>query len=420
MASVSKRKWTHNGKEKEAWAVRYYDAKGKHCQKTFKLKKEADAFQRKVETELSDGTHMSRSDGSLLRDACDEFLKLQEDRVKRKAIGNDRYLNIKTTIDRNVIPILGHKKAHAVTSVDMEDWFRTVVRDHGLAPTTAKERMGDVDMLFTFCRRRGYTKINPVPDAIKEIGRIPRVKVETFKVSQVKHLLELLEERPRYAVEIAGFDQPKKGLAIAGHSRQGGPQKRAYAIFRCMVHIAAFMALRVSEIRALRRHNVDFERKIIMVRHGLDGNNKLKGPKTAAGVRNVPMPDHIAVMIKDVLAEHYVENELEFIFATRGGLPIPMPDFRQWWYLLLDRAGLYRKGEKKQFHFHALRHFATSMWTSANLPPAVAAALAGHSHFDTTLGIYTHVVDDGDARGSATIEGMSLRLIAPIVPPVTH
>lgn len=412
MASVSKRKWKYNGIEREAWAVRFFDAKGKHCQKTFERKKDADKFKQQVERDLSDGTHVSRSDGVLIRVACDEFMRLQEDRMRRGSIGRGRYVNMKKTIDLNVVPILGHRKLHDVTAVDVEDWFRVLTREHGLSAHTARGRLADLNLLFMFGRRRGYLKVNPAPDAIKEIGSIPHVKVDTFSVSQVRTLLSLLEERPRYEIAIPGFEQPRKGITIEAFKREGGPQKRAYAIFRCMVHIAAFCGLRVSEIRSLRVSNVDLIQRVIRVRHSLDGWNNLKGPKTRAGIRDVPMPEHIADMVQEIIAEHYVQNDLELIFATRGGRPVPMPDFRLWWYYLLKRAGLYREEGGKQFHFHALRHFATSSWIASNLPPQIAANLAGHSHFDTTLGIYTHIVDEGDRRGMLTIEDMSKRLTA--------
>lgn len=39
MASVAKRKWTHNGFTKEAWMVRYVDPRGSRRGKTFELKR---------------------------------------------------------------------------------------------------------------------------------------------------------------------------------------------------------------------------------------------------------------------------------------------------------------------------------------------------------------------------------------------
>ena len=42
MASVAKRKWTYQGKERAAWVVRYVDRLGARRSETFKTMKEAD------------------------------------------------------------------------------------------------------------------------------------------------------------------------------------------------------------------------------------------------------------------------------------------------------------------------------------------------------------------------------------------
>ena len=59
MASVAKRKWTYQGKAREAWVVRYKDRGGAHRSRQFDLKKDADAYKRKVENELEAGTHVA-------------------------------------------------------------------------------------------------------------------------------------------------------------------------------------------------------------------------------------------------------------------------------------------------------------------------------------------------------------------------
>src|SRR5579862_5410584 len=59
MATVTKRTWEHQGKTKAAWSVRYFDRTGSRRGKTFELKKDADAYRRKVENEVEAGMHIA-------------------------------------------------------------------------------------------------------------------------------------------------------------------------------------------------------------------------------------------------------------------------------------------------------------------------------------------------------------------------
>jgi integrase len=56
--SVRKRTWkTAAGDERHAWIVDYSDQAGKRRMKTFRLKKEADAFETTSRFEITQGTH---------------------------------------------------------------------------------------------------------------------------------------------------------------------------------------------------------------------------------------------------------------------------------------------------------------------------------------------------------------------------
>lgn len=58
--SVRKREWTTpKGEQKSAWVVDYTDMAGKRRLKTFKLKKQADAFALTASVEVRDGTHVA-------------------------------------------------------------------------------------------------------------------------------------------------------------------------------------------------------------------------------------------------------------------------------------------------------------------------------------------------------------------------
>ncbi len=57
MASIRKRNWTSGGMKREAWVVDYFDQNGKRHLKTFRRKKDGDAFLVKARHEVAEGVH---------------------------------------------------------------------------------------------------------------------------------------------------------------------------------------------------------------------------------------------------------------------------------------------------------------------------------------------------------------------------
>src|SRR5262245_34106884 len=106
--SVRKRIWkTSTGETKEAWIVNYRDkAKGgARVQRTFHLKKEADAFIVDMKGELRDGIHIARSRSVTVADAGKEWIKTAELNVERGTVENYR-----AVLNCHIVPYIGHEK----------------------------------------------------------------------------------------------------------------------------------------------------------------------------------------------------------------------------------------------------------------------------------------------------------------------
>ncbi|HEY8006975.1 MAG TPA: hypothetical protein VIE66_09320 [Methylocella sp.] len=74
--SIRKRTWkTARGEAKEAWVVDYTDQGGKRRLKTFKKKKEADAFETKAQFEITQGTHTPDSARITVAEAAEKWLE---------------------------------------------------------------------------------------------------------------------------------------------------------------------------------------------------------------------------------------------------------------------------------------------------------------------------------------------------------
>ena len=73
MATVKKRAWrTAKGERKEAWRTRYVDQYGVTRTRQFELKRDADAFRVKAETEVFSGTHTADNSSITVAEARSE------------------------------------------------------------------------------------------------------------------------------------------------------------------------------------------------------------------------------------------------------------------------------------------------------------------------------------------------------------
>lgn len=381
--------WKYNGQTKAAFVVAYTDLSGKRPLKTFHLKKQADEYRVKVEREIEDGNHLAASGSATVAAICAEFIRTQEDRLADGRIGRGRLRNLVRCMKISVIPHLGARRMQQLRPVDIEDWYRTLCRNDGLSPATAKNRVVELRLVEVFAQRRGYLKKSPVSEALKELrGRAPAT-ICTFTSNEIVALLR--------SAETVGLSDP----------RWRGRRERGFALLRFAVHLAACCGLRWGEIMGLTRPAIDHGGNMIMVRHSMTDWDELKAPKTPAGVRDVPMPRHLRDMLDDWLARFHVENSRDLVFCTSSGGRIIYAHFHKGWRFLLARAGLVRDGNN--LHFHALRHFAASWMIAIGWPLMDVASVLGHSKFDMTLRVYAHPIVGGNRRSEA-MERMAAKL----------
>lgn len=396
MAKVSKREWTApNGEKKSAWVVRYL-CEGKHKSKQFEKKRDADIFRVKLEGQLSLGVASINSPAVKVSDACDEFLKASEVRVRDGRISLAHLRNLTRAVNLSIVPHLGKVLLRDLRQADVERFYAAMVREDGLAPVTARERIVKLGQVCEFGRAagRGWLSERPVEDARKALKGIKADPVRTFTPEQVLLVLKACENKRKFQ-----------------HSR-------THRLIRCFVHLAAFCGMRYGEISGLTRSQVDIQARCIRVRHSLNQDDILKGPKTRAGVRDLDIPPHLVSLLSNWMASDYIPNQRELLFRTAlsrtdkgpGGF-INCSSFHQsYWRPVLEEAGLL-SGDGNELHFHALRHFASS-WLMANgMPVPDVAAYLGHASFDTTLQVYAHPLLSRPGRASL-IGAMASKLLS--------
>ncbi|MDN4633162.1 site-specific integrase [Sphingomonas sp. PsM26] len=363
MASVTKRRWKKpDGSTGEGWQVRYVDAAtGKRPGKMFDLKKDADAFKRKVEREIEDGTHVMRSQTKSMADVLGEFVEDTELRWRDGRIGQGHCVRQEQVCRRYFAPAFGKVAARDLTANHVSDLYAKMVKQ-GLKPRSVKQYLNTLQMVERFARKRGYLKTQPVTDAMSDLRGIPAFRVEIFQADEVTHLL------------------------TAAPAVMKGRPLRTCSFMGAAVALASLCGLRAGEILGLHECNVDLQRRIIRVRHNLTLHRELKGPKTAAGVRDVPIPARAAVVLEHWAANFQKENVGGYFFSTTQGKAYTYGALHEGWKRMLIRENVATR------HFHALRHFYASWLLKHGMPVADVSKLLGHSSHEMTLRVYTHAM----------------------------
>ena len=385
MASVSKRQWTDtDGKVRSAFVVRYVDSEaigrdgtpGRHCQKTFDLKRDADAFKRQIEREIDLGVKVGGATKATVLEVCNIHLRKMEDRVNDKRVGLEYFRTVRSMVNTSIGPYLGRVLFSDLTSAQVGDFYSWMLR-RGINARVARDRIYQLKLIEALAIRRGASKRAVVPEALTELRGIPPARIRTFSLDEVRTLLKHAPDR------------------------QFKCKRRSHAYGVCAVYLAAFCGLRYGEIQGLTGENVDLDKRTIRVRHSLTRDDELKTPKTASGIRDVPMPPIVFEALKGWFAEHYRANERGLLFRTLPGGCITGSEFHSsFWKPLLGRAGLCVDG-REDLHFHALRHFAASWWIENGVSMPDVADMMGHKRFDMTLQVYAHPVIRGTHRHDA-------------------
>lgn len=159
--------------------------------------------------------------------------------------------------------------------------------------------------------------------------------------------------------------------------------------------VAAFVGLRMGELRALRWRDVDFANRLIHVQRNYT-HNRLALPKSGK-VRSVPLIDQTARVLDGLSRRDLFIEADGLVFCTPLGSWLNEGELRRRFYTALVGAGLGdRRKTEKPMVFHDLCHsfgtLAVQVW---DLPRV--QAYMGHADISTTMGYVHHIPRHSDA-----------------------
>lgn len=361
MASVRKRvRIAADGEEKVAWVADYFDQNRKRHLKTFKTQKAARAWLVETQGEVARGVHTPERTSITVSEAAQLWLQ----RCEAEGLEKATLRNYHGIVRLHIGPTLGAIKLAQLSTPMLEGW-----RDRLVAGTKERKPLNRgrarvvlfaLKAILAEAQRRGLVAYN---------AALP-VRIDTRKREQKK--LEI-------GVDIPGKEDIQKLLAVSTGR------------FRPLLVTAVFTGMRASELRGLVWSAVDFDRRTITVKQRADEWGTIGMPKSAAGQREIPMSPVVVNTLKEWRLACR-KNRLDLVFPNTAGNVQALSNLaRSAWRPLQKKAELVDATGEPLFNFHALRHFAASLWIELGFTPKRLQTLLGHSSVTMTFDRYGHL-----------------------------
>lgn len=319
--------------------------------------------------------------------------------------------NYRWVLTTRVIPKLGHLRLTDIDDTAIRDWTAWMA---GRRATRGNRN------------RNTLTGGKLSPTTIRKHYRI----AQTCLGAAVPRWIDVNPIAPRPGSRRGNSHLPKpvkfEGMFLRPHEVQlilDNADPRIHDIVR----VALATGLRLGELLALQVEHITANRTqtVVQVRQTLKDDGTIGPPKSRAGVRAVPVDDDTGRLLQRLVADRRLSA---FLFtAPRGGLWTE-DNFRKsyWWPAVaaaqrcpdhMPPAPEWKgRGRKPKYGSHDvslcgcetrlqrrprphdLRHSHASALINAKWSPKKIQARLGHADYSTTMNVYAHLWDHGEAE----------------------
>ena len=169
--------------------------------------------------------------------------------------------------------------------------------------------------------------------------------------------------------------------------------------YRAIVHVAAFGGLRMGELFALRREDIDPDGAWVAVRHAVTftpGKVHVGKTKSDAGNRLVMLPPHVAPILRDHLRVWTGPAQDDLVFTSGRGSRLRPATLYRVFYPARKAIG------REDLRWHDLRHTGATLAAQAGASLRELQRRIGHSTVEAAMR-YQHATDERDAELAARI-----------------
>lgn len=266
---------------------------------------------------------------------------------------------------------LGNLKITSITTKQLQDILNDLF-DKKVAHNTLKGTHNAIKQLFKYA-----ADTNLISDSPAETLFVPKQKMQ---------LIENID------LEIRKLYLESSELKMLLNQAD----KHNNVLFRTAVYLIAFTGMRPGEAFALKKSDVDFNRKVIHITKTMAAKNSIKGefeltpPKTLNAIRTIDIDDIVIEKIKYLMNFKYLKDweKSEFLFGDKTGVPPTIKALNQYCKKLGREAKIV-----KQCRTYILRHTHISLLAEANVDLQYIMNRVGHLNSKTTTQIYLHVTE---------------------------
>ena len=254
-----------------------------------------------------------------------------------------------------------------VTAKHIQDYYTYELEELGVSANTVIHRHANIRKALQYAFKTDLIDSNPAD----KVQRPKKVKFETIPYNG-EELEELFS-------------------AVRGTDLELG------------VILAAFYGLRRSEVVGLKWDAIDFDRKVITIRHTVtqtivDGKYvelAKDRTKTKSSHRSLPLVPPFEALLKelrkkqeeymDLCGNSYCKDFLDYVYVNAIGQRIKPGYLTQAFPEFLEKHGMRR------IRFHDLRHSCATLLYANGVALKDIQEWLGHSDIGTTSNIYTHL-----------------------------
>ncbi|MDX6738614.1 tyrosine-type recombinase/integrase [Actinocorallia sp. A-T 12471] len=358
------------------WTVRYREPGGRAAsqrEKSFRLKKEADFFANKVESDKNAGVFIDPERGKI------PVKVWAYTWLDGHAVAEQTRRNYVGFIENHLIPQMGRKTIAAVTATDVRTLQRKM-RDGGLAASTVNDRINILRTMLNFAAKD--KRIAESPCAVVKPLKATTAAVDEDKIptlAEVNAIRAAISPQYRLTIDLmagAGL-RISEALAFADDSRRDG-------------------FLRIKRQVSSKSTAGSSKTRFAPLKHRVEGE-----------YRDVPT----ALFLDEEIDAHLEEwgtkevDGLNVFFSPRERGKGLMPTATSYGYHFrkaVEKAGLEGKG----YTPHSLRHFFASTALGNGVPILEVSRWLGHRSIKTTADIYGHLTPEAPDRFRKIMQGV--------------